>query len=372
MKIEICKRDIQILGIISVLSFSNLVFAETVVHNERVIQQDIQKKQEIAKTEQEKRKKEELEHQKAEEERRRKEELEQKRIQEEKRKKEELEHKKAQDEKQRLERENKEKAEKRRLEELYNEQTPTEKQEKQVQSKISPKEKQQNNKIIQNQKSSARTPTSDSNKSKIQTMYWEVPLSPTATLSSKQEKIKKVCDRVNAKYDEMKNITYYSPKRISPDPIALYPYIEINHTNKTLRLVYKSTYIGTHSYAINRGIDVQMGDARWIYYHTVIVRADNNLYEIRYNLQRQHREVISESPMIQGGIFGYSGSTSVYEGYTEIMDQNAFEIFKAVANAKEVKMRFAGDNRQIDKKMSKKLKEIHEEIWKIFNILQNE
>ena len=373
MKIQICRRYIQIFGIISVLSLSNLVYAETVVHNERVIQQDIQKKQEIAKAEQEKRKKEEIERKKAEDEKRKNEELEQKKMQEENRKKEALERKKAQEEKQRLERINKEKAEKQRLEELYNQQPSTESQEtKQVQPNVSSKEIQQNNQIVHSKNSSVQTPTSNSSKSKIQTIYLEVPLSPTATLPSKQEKIKKVCDRVNAKYDEMKNVTYYSPKRISPDPIALYPYIEVNHTNRTMRLIYRSVYIGTHSYAINHGLWVQMGEAKNINYHTVIVRADNKLYEMRYDPRRKSQDVISESPMIQGGIFGYSNSLSVVEGYTEIMDQNAFEVFKAVANAKEVKMRFAGDNRQIDKKMSKKLKEIHEEIWKIFNILQNE
>jgi len=84
MKIQICRRYIQIFGIISVLSFSNLVYAETVVHNERIIQQDIQKKQEIARAEREKKKKEELEQKKAEEEKRRKEDLEFQKEQEEK------------------------------------------------------------------------------------------------------------------------------------------------------------------------------------------------------------------------------------------------------------------------------------------------
>ncbi|SDP46601.1 hypothetical protein, partial [Selenomonas ruminantium] len=203
----------------------------------------------------------------------------------------------------------------------------------------------------------------------LQYNYIEVPISHFANMPSTQTKIKKLCKNVQIKHDEMANKTYYSPKRVYVDPIALYPYIVVNHDTKIMQLIYHSVYMGSYSASSFRGITVQMGKARWINYHMIRIRADNKLYEMRYDQSRANRNIQTASPMIQGGIFGYSASVSAVESYDEVMDKNAFEVFQAIVAAKDVKMRFIGDNTYVDKKMKSKLKAIHEEVYAIFNLL---
>ena len=188
--------------------------------------------------------------------------------------------------------------------------------------------------------------------------------------SDKAEQIKRLTKDVNVKKDNIKDITYYVPKKVSADPITLYPVITVDHEANVVRISFFAMFVNTQASTYMQGVSMQIGDAHWLNFDTISARVDGKVYELKYDILREHRDVQSGSSGISTWLFGAS-SVSVVEYYEEPMDAYAFEMFRTIAHAQDVYIRFSGRDFQTEKAMSKKKIAIEKNMYDLYQAIKS-
>lgn len=173
--------------------------------------------------------------------------------------------------------------------------------------------------------------------------------------AEKKKKLKDLMKGINESKDDIENTTTFSISKIHADPISFYPHIVVNHHNNTATLFVNAVYVGAWSSSSMLGTNVTLGEATFINFDTVSVRAGNEVFHVYFNPSREFRNVqTSQSPISTW----YYSAASVYavESYSEPMDMNAYQTFEAIANSKDdVIIRFGSANGiALDKTYKKK------------------
>ncbi|MDD6698023.1 MAG: hypothetical protein PUE51_06730 [Veillonellaceae bacterium] len=182
---------------------------------------------------------------------------------------------------------------------------------------------------------------------------------------SKAEKIKKLSKGVDVRQDAIQNIVYYRPKKVSPDPISFYPVIHLDQDRQQIRLYWNAIYSDSWTSSTFHGINVTLGSAEYLNFHTVSVRADGKIYEMQFAPSHRHVYDSVDVAPIQTWYYQSMGRT-VAEYYEEPMDANAFQLFRAITNASNVMVRFSGNDKMSQKAMSPKKLEIERKMYDLF------
>ena len=205
----------------------------------------------------------------------------------------------------------------------------------------------------------------------IQTDYLvEQPIRTPMWQSDKAEEIKRLTKNVRVTKDSIRNVTYYEPKKVSADPITLYPTITVDNDSNIVRISFVAMFVNTQTNTHVQGISMQMGDTHWLNFDTVSARVDGDIYELKYDPHRSHRDVQSDSSGISSWLFG-AYSISVVEYYEEPMDEHAFDMFRAIAHADDVYVRFSGRDFQTEKPMNKKKIAIEKNMYDLYQVIKS-
>ena len=176
----------------------------------------------------------------------------------------------------------------------------------------------------------------------------------------KAAKIKELLDGVKVKKDKVMNTTWYIPKGMSLSGwqlktryVDIYPMIKVDNGAKTVSLFYKATYTDS---------------AGWINFHSAAIRADDNLYIVKFDINNKQRSTWVQS-------FGLLGSVVVCEeNINKLMTQDDFAAARAIAevkNPEELLLRLYGNSSQTDKNLSKKTIEAHKKMLALWDALKS-
>ena len=198
----------------------------------------------------------------------------------------------------------------------------------------------------------------------------EQPIRTPMWQSDKAEEIKRLTKNVRVTKDSIRNVTYYEPKKVSADPITLYPTITVDNDSNIVRISFVAMFVNTQTNTHVQGISMQMGDTHWLNFDTVSARVDGDIYELKYDPHRSHRDVQSDSSGISSWLFG-AYSISVVEYYEEPMDEYAFDMFRAIAHADDVYVRFSGRDFQTEKPMNKKKIAIEKNMYDLYQVIKS-
>lgn len=166
----------------------------------------------------------------------------------------------------------------------------------------------------------------------------------------KVEKIKNLLSNFNKKYDEFKDVTFYNTKQYTDDYGNIHIYIgqsgkEYNIESNSIWFRVKFTYQGND----------------WVFFDNIKIKTDNNLYDVILTSE-EYRNKYTDT--IWGG--------GVIESTDLLFVKNDISMLRDIVNSKEVKIRYEGDKRSRDKKLSDKDKNNLAKVLEIIEIYYGE
>lgn len=166
----------------------------------------------------------------------------------------------------------------------------------------------------------------------------------------KVEKIKNLLSNFNKKYDEFKDVTFYNTKQYADDYGNIHIYIgqsgkEYNIESNGIWFRVKFTYQGND----------------WVFFDNIKIKTDNNLYDVILTSE-EYRNKYTDA--IWGG--------GVIESTDLLFVKNDISMLRDIVNSKEVKIRYEGNKRRRDKKLSDKDKKNLAKVLEIIEIYYGE
>lgn len=107
----------------------------------------------------------------------------------------------------------------------------------------------------------------------------------------------------------------------------------------------------------------------WINYHSAAIRADDNLYIVKFDPSSKYRATWTTNLGLFGGIV-----VNIEELDSKVMTQDDYEACLAVANVKntdELLLRLYGNNYQTDKELGKKTVNAHKKMLALWEALKS-
>lgn len=199
------------------------------------------------------------------------------------------------------------------------------------------------------------------------------PINTSVKNPAKAKRIKELSKGLKVVTDSMSNATYYFPKKNKADPLAFYPVVVVYNDNNTVGLEWVSKFMTTSIAMSNMFASYIDGPPQWLFFDRVQTRVGGRMYEIRYNLRNQSRQIIT-APTI--AILGSAAaSSSIVECYEEAMDANGYDIFKAMKNSsdEEINIRFisSSQNLQVDDVIDKKRLATIRQLYDLYEVFKS-
>lgn len=146
-------------------------------------------------------------------------------------------------------------------------------------------------------------------------------------LKKEKQRLADATKKMRKKYDDMNGITWYRD-RTSPQ-----------YTNYNGFFAYIGKEEGSNPWLRLR---IQYAADDWLFIEKYIIKVDGRIYTIS---EEKYGEIETDN-----------GSGGIWEWLDRTVNQNEFEIIKAVANGENVKIRFVGKQYHKDKTITSKQK----------------
>ena len=172
----------------------------------------------------------------------------------------------------------------------------------------------------------------------------------------KAASVKALQKGILSKQDKIADSIVYNAKILTADPIAYYPVVTHYVGKGLVGINMCALFVDSWSAAVLSGggvtVESESASPHFINFTDILVRADDKVYEVRYNPAHRH-QYMEKPAQINTGWYA-SSSLYLVEYYIEEMTREEYEIFYALAHAKKATIRFSGADFQSERDLSQK------------------